>query len=253
MNKETLTHDIVYGIHPAHEVLRERPDRIHRVFFSNAAATGRTFSLLKQCRKNRLPYQLVPPGKLADLAGSTKHQGVVIQCSVKPYADIDAVLEQNATVAPLLLVPASVEDPRNLGALIRSAVAFGVTAVLVERKHSAHLNATVAKASAGMLEHMPVARPRSLEAALGKLRQKGYALVGALAGTEVQPREVDFTGPCAIIVGGEHRGIPPYLRSLCTHAVGISTARTVESLNVSVAASILLYECSCQRARAGRG
>jgi 23S rRNA (guanosine2251-2'-O)-methyltransferase len=239
--------DMIYGIHPCEEMLSRNPNRIHRVYFSQTRGDRKAFELLRRCRSRRIPYQVVPTRRLSELAGSAKHQGVVVHCSPKPYADFEELMRRFERSQPLFVLAASLEDPRNLGALIRSAVAFGASALLVERKHSVALNATVAKASAGMLEHMPVARPRSLEAALAGCREKGYSVVGALPGAAKRPHEIDFRRPTVLIVGGEHRGIPRYLRALCTDVVGIPTTARVGSLNVSVAASIVLYECARQR------
>jgi 23S rRNA (guanosine2251-2'-O)-methyltransferase len=240
--------EVIYGIHPAEEILRMRPQCIHRVFFSQSYGK-QLFPLLKECRKKRVPCQLIPPIKLSRLAGTEKHQGIVIQCSIKPFADIHELLENlvKAASPPLLVVPASIEDPHNLGACIRSAVAFDVSAILLERRHSVHLNAAVAKASAGMIEHIPIARPRNLEAVLDECRNSGFGIVGAVQNDGVGPQEIDFTRPTVLVVGGENRGIPPYLLSLCTQRVAIPTSSTVGSLNVSVACAILLYECSRQR------
>jgi 23S rRNA (guanosine2251-2'-O)-methyltransferase len=247
-NMSLQNSEIIYGIHPAEELFKTRPGSIHRVYFAKPEASD-LFNLMKQCRKDRIPYQIVPPNKLAELASSFNHQGVVVQCGLKEYEDSDALVarldSQNHT--PLLLVPASIEDPRNLGALIRSSVAFGVDAVLMERKHSVHPGATVSKASAGMLEHVSIARPRNLEGFLTERKEKGYCIVGAEAGSAKKPHEIDFKQPTILILGGEHRGIPPYLHQLCTDFVTIPTSATVPSLNVSAAASILLYECARQR------
>ncbi len=241
--------DIVFGIHPVEELLANRANHIHRVYFADKT-NSRTYEIIKHCRKERIPYQLVPASRLFELAGPAKHQGIVVLCSAKPYSDTEALFSDldRAAKPPLLLVAASVEDPRNLGAIIRSAVAFGVSGLLVERKHSAHLNAATAKASAGMIERIAIARPRSLEATLRERRDKGYQVVGAVAGAPKRPHEIDFLKPTILVLGGEHRGIPPYLHSLCTDFVGIPIASEVQSLNVSVAASIVLYECSRQRA-----
>jgi len=247
---QTFESDIIYGIHPVEELLRTRPESIHRLYFAQQTRSGELFALMKQCRKDRIPYQLVPAGKLTALAASTKHQGIVAQCGLKQFADAERILadlHESATPG-LLLIPASIEDPRNLGAIIRSAVAFGVSAVFMERKHCVHLGATVAKTSAGMLEHIAVARPRSLEAVLKECKKMGYQIIGALPGASLRPRDIDFTNPTVLVIGGEHRGIPPYLRALCTDFVSIPTASKVQSLNAAAAASILLYECGRQRA-----
>lgn len=241
--------NVIYGIHAVEELLSRRINQIERIFFDAERTKGNIFALLKQCKKNKLPYQCVPGKRLDQIAGTIKHQGVVALCTVKPFEDMDSILHriEGAASPPLLLVPASLEDPRNLGALIRTCVAFGVNAILLERKNTTPLGATVAKSSAGMLEHMPVVRPPNLEKVIKELAIKGFSVIGAVAEADKKPHQVDLSGPTVIITGGEHRGIPSYLKKLCTDFAGIPIVKKVQSLNVSVAASIMLYECIKQR------
>jgi 23S rRNA (guanosine2251-2'-O)-methyltransferase len=205
--------------------------------------------LLKTGRKKKIPCQCIPEQRLNQIAETTKHQGVVALCTMKSYDTMETLMQRIAVAKtpPLLLVPASMEDPRNLGAIIRTSVAFGVTALLVERKKTVPLTATVAKASAGMMEYISVIKPVSLEKEIKELKEKGFQVIGAQGGSDKKPSDVTFTKPTILISGGEHQGIPPYLSKLCDHFVGIPMVKRVESLNVSVATSILLYECAKQR------
>ena len=240
---------IIYGIHPVAELLATKLRQIDHLYFDKERQSSPLFDLIKLARKERLRYQLVPTQKLDYLCGSERHQGVVAVCSAKEFTGPEALLEMLSlkTTAPLLLVPASVEDPRNLGAIIRSAVAFGVDAVLLERKNTAPIGSTVAKASAGLLERMPLVKPKNLEGLIATLVLKGFLVVGAQTGGPEKPQEVDCTGPTVIVIGGEDRGIPPYLMKQCARLVGIPIAPDANSLNVSAAASVLLYECARQR------
>jgi 23S rRNA (guanosine2251-2'-O)-methyltransferase len=247
--KPELLEDSIYGIHAVEELLKQRIQDVERVYFTADITSSPLFNLLKLCRKERLAYQTVPANKLDMIAGTTKHQGVVAVCSAKSYTPIEELLDTLAAkqTAPLLYIPASIEDPRNLGSLIRTCVAFGVDAMLLERKNTTLLGSTVAKTSAGMLEHLPIVKPKNLEGLLNDLIGQGYSVVGAQEGGAATPEETDFTKPTIIISGGEHRDIPPYLGKLCTTIVGIPIQQTAQSLNVSVAGAILLYECDRQR------
>jgi 23S rRNA (guanosine2251-2'-O)-methyltransferase len=240
---------MVYGIHPVAELIATRVRQVDRLYFDNSRSSGPLFDLVKLARKERLPYQMVPVQKLDWLCGSTKHQGALAICSAKEYIDqntlLDLLLKKNTS--PLLFLPASVEDPRNLGAVIRTCVAFGVDAVLLERKNTAPVGATAAKAAAGALEHISLVKPKNLEGLVNDLALKGFTIVGAQQGALKKPTDVDFTLPTVIILGGEDRGIPPYLAKQCTITVGIPIATAAQSLNVSAAAAILLYECARQR------
>ncbi len=239
----------IYGIHAVEELLSQRSNEIDRIYFDSQNTKGGVFTLLKRCRKLKIPYQCVPSQKLLQIADTPKHQGVVALCAAKPYDDIAQVLRriEETDDPPILVVPASCEDPRNFGALIRTCAAFNVTALLLERKQTAPLNATVAKAAAGMLEHISIVKPSNLEKVITDFKLKGFSVIGAVAGSHKKPEEINFTTPVIIIIGGEHRGIPPYLKKLCTEFVSIPITETAGSLNVSVATSILIYECVKQR------
>jgi 23S rRNA (guanosine2251-2'-O)-methyltransferase len=240
---------IIYGIHPVAELIATGLRRIERLYFDKERSSGPLFEIVKAARKERLPYQMVPTRKLDQICGSIKHQGAVAFCSMIEYTETDVFLERIAQkpTPPLVVVPASVEDPRNLGALVRTCVAFGVDAVLLERKNTAPLGPTAAKASAGMIEHISLVKPKNLEGLVGRLTSKGLSVVGAIKGAEKRPQDINFSRPTVLVMGGENRGIPPYLAKLCTETTGIPISPAAASLNVSAAAAILLYECARQR------
>lgn len=240
--------NLIYGIHAVEELLNTRIQAVDHIYFEKEKKNQAIFNLMKLCRKERLAYNLVPENRLQQLSGTTKHQGVVAVCSVKEYCTIEQV-QQNLTDKnnPLILIPASVEDPGNLGTIIRSSVAFNVDALILERKNTAPLNAAVAKSSAGMVEHLCIARPKNLEGIISDFIQKGYSVVGADVDKGKKPSDLNLKGPLILILGGEHRGIPPYLSKLCTDFVSIPINKTAQSLNVSAATAVLLYECSRQR------
>ncbi len=238
----------IYGIHAVEELLATRRQDVEHVYFDKDKKSQALFNLLKICRKDRLSYNLVPEVKLNSLAGTTKHQGVVAFCSAKPYCtpeELQKIISGKKN--PVLVVAASIEDPGNLGAIIRSCVGFGIDALLLERKNTVPLNASVARSSAGMLEHICIAKPRNLEGLLGEYVQSGFSIIGAEMENGVQPTEANLTGPTVLVTGGEHRGIPPYLKKLCTGFVSIPMNPQAQSLNASVAAAVIMYECMRQR------
>jgi 23S rRNA (guanosine2251-2'-O)-methyltransferase len=241
--------NFVYGIHAVEELLNTRLTSVDHIYFSMDKKSAELFALIKLARKERLSYNLVPEIRIEQLSHTTKHQGVVAFCSVKSYCsseDLKAKLfaKQNS----LVLLPASVEDPGNLGAMIRSSVAFNVDAMILERKNTAPLNASVAKSAVGMLEHLTIARPKNIEALLEEFRAQNYSIIGADASKGIPPDQINMTGPTILVLGGEHRGIPPYLVKACTAFASIPIMPVASSLNVSAAAAILLYECTRQRA-----
>ncbi|MBN1131393.1 MAG: RNA methyltransferase [Chitinispirillaceae bacterium] len=238
----------VYGIHAVEELLSKRLETVDHIYFDKTKRNPLLFRLIKTCRKERLAYNLVPPLKIARLAGTDNNQGVAALCSVRPYCSPEALDAKLAKVStPLLVLAASIEDPQNLGALIRSCVAFGVDALLLERKNTAPLSSSVAKASAGMVEHCTIVRPKNLEGIVREYVKSGFTVVGARAAKGVPPVQIDFVGPVVIVLGGEHRGIPPYLEKLCTCFVSIPMDNRVNSLNVAAAGAVIMYECMRQR------
>jgi 23S rRNA (guanosine2251-2'-O)-methyltransferase len=239
----------VYGIHPVEELLSARRRDVERVYFEQDRRSQPLFELLKICRRERMAYSFVPEAKLDALAGTRKHQGVAAFCCARPYDGaeaIDGIILAKA--APLFLVAASIEDPGNLGAIIRSCVCLGADALLLERKNTVPLNASTAKSSAGMLERLKIVKPRNLEGLIkGLADDKNFSVIGAEAQGGFNPSGVDFKKPTVLITGGEHRGIPPYLQRLCAATVTIPMAPEGQSLNASVAVAVLLYEVARQR------
>jgi 23S rRNA (guanosine2251-2'-O)-methyltransferase len=246
---DTPTRDIpVYGIHPVEELLAARRQDIEHIYFDKDKKSAALFELIRTCRKERLSYNMVPEIKLNSLTGNAKHEGVVAFCSVRPYnnaQDLDKIIQEKP--APLFVVAASIEDPMNLGAIIRSCVCLGADALLLERKNTVPLNATVSRCSAGMIEKLCIVKPRNLEGTIGEYIEKGFSVIGAAMENGISPVENDFTRPTVLITGGEHRGIPPYLQKLCTQNVSIPMSPGAHSLNASVSAALLLYECMRQR------
>ncbi len=238
----------IYGIHAVEELLKSRKQDIEHVYFDKDKKNADLFNLIKLCRKERLNYNLVPEIKLNNLSASSKHQGVVAFCSIKHYCSSQELEEIIASKeAPLLLVAASIEDPGNLGAIIRSAVAFGVDALLLERKNTVALNASVARSSAGMVEHLPICKPRNLEGLLNDLGERKFTIAGANMHKGDTPESVNLSGPLVLICGGESRAIPPYLDRLCTTYLKIPMSPAAQSLNASAASAVLMYESMRQR------
>jgi 23S rRNA (guanosine2251-2'-O)-methyltransferase len=239
---------LVYGIHAVETLLGTRLEAIDHIYIDKDKRSAPLFNLMKICRKERLAYNLVPLIRLDQIAGNGNHQGIVAVCNVKPYCtpqELQLKIRDNST--PLLVLAASIEDPQNLGALIRSCVAFNVDALLLERKNTAPLSPAVAKASAGTVEHLTILRPKNLEGIVREYISSGFGLIGTHAGKGDPLSSIDLRGPSIILLGGEHRGIPPYLEKLCTRFARIAIDLRAQSLNVSATGAVVLYECSRQR------
>ncbi|MDR0304421.1 MAG: 23S rRNA (guanosine(2251)-2'-O)-methyltransferase RlmB [Chitinispirillales bacterium] len=240
--------NIIYGIYAVEELVNKNRQSIDKIYFNDKNKTGKLFELLKTVKKEKISYACIPENKLGKMSNNFPHQGVVAFRTIRPYDDEKKLWEIIENVQnPLFILPAAIEDPGNLGAVIRSACAFGVSAILFERKGVVPLNGTVAKTSAGTIENAVLIKPDNLESLVKKMKECGIQIIGADGRGETSPSEVNFKNPVLIITGGEHDGIPAYLSKLCDKIIAIPMVKEVESLNVSVAMGILLYEAARQR------
>jgi 23S rRNA (guanosine2251-2'-O)-methyltransferase len=172
------------------------------------------------------------------------HQGIVAVTGEAAYADFEVLFSMGA---PLIVVLDGVEDPHNLGAVIRTAEACGASGIVVPERHSAPLSATVVKASAGALAHLPVVRVTNLVHALREFKDRGVWVVGVDPGGQKDWTGFDYSGPVALVLGGEHRGLRRLVRQHCDALVKLPMLGRVASLNISVAAGVVLYEVLRQR------
>lgn len=244
-NKEQL---MIFGVHAVEELVKQNAGNIDKIYFTDKEKRGGLFELLKTVKKLKLNYANIPENKLSKMCDFRRHQGVVAFKTIRPYDEeskLWSLIEENRD--QLFLLPSGLEDPGNFGAIIRSAAAFNVSAIILERKGTVALNGTVAKTSAGMVEQMTLIKSKNLLELIDQLKEKGFRFIGADGYSETPLEKADFSGPTVVITGGEHRGIPPYLRKVCDQLVSIPMKEGVESLNVSVAAGVMLYEAMRQR------
>jgi len=219
--REAKGHDVVYGRRPVDEARRGRR-RVHRVWTSAD----------------------LPASELTRLAGSPDHQGVVAEVDAYPYADPEALLRSPAA---LVVALDQVTDPHNLGAVCRSAEAVGASGLVIPERRSAAVTAAVAKASAGAVEHLAVARVPNLADWLGRAKESGAWSYGAEANAATPYTRADLTGKVVIVLGSEGKGLRKRVASACDVLVAIPASGRIGSLNVSAAAAVLLFEAARQR------
>jgi 23S rRNA (guanosine2251-2'-O)-methyltransferase len=235
----------LYGINPALEALRARPQEIDHLYYAdgslNPNVAGEIFS---RARDANIRTEAVPRERLASMAEGGVHQGIVIELREYQYAELDKLLESKGP--GLVVVLDGLQDPQNVGAIIRSAHALGASGVVLAKDRAAAITGTVVKASAGATEHTPIARVVNLSRALEELKAKGYWTVAAdPEGTPLHETKLD--GPLAIVIGAEGEGVRPGVLSHCDFRVRIPMSGQVASLNASVSAGIVLYEIARQR------
>jgi 23S rRNA (guanosine2251-2'-O)-methyltransferase len=237
-----MTRDQVYGRRAVREALRADNREVLELWATERAVSSEGW--LRE--QGGVRVQTKPERELSDAAGTRDHQGVLAWCEPYRYADAHELAEHER---PLLVCLDQVSDPRNLGAVCRSAEGAGATGVVVPSHGSARVTAAVCKASAGAVEHLPVAVVTNLARYLSEVK-RGDLWVLAAEGDAATPMwRADLSAGLALVFGAEGKGLRPLVRRACDDAVAIPLAGEIESLNVSVAAALLLYEARRQRER----
>jgi 23S rRNA (guanosine2251-2'-O)-methyltransferase len=228
---------LTVGIHPVREALRAgRP--LDRVLIAKGAASPRIQEIIELCRTNSVPVRFESRELLDRASKGVTHQGVLAFGAAHNYVELKDVIEG----AKLIVVLDGVEDPHNLGAILRTAHAAGANAVVVPERRAAPLTETVSRAAAGALEYLPVVRITNVSQTLEQLKENGFWIYGLdERGTEMYDR-VEYAFPTAIVLGGEGKGLHQGVQKHCDVLVRIPMAGAVSSLNVSVAAGVVLFE-----------
>ena len=240
--------DRIFGIHAVRELVDADPGRIRSLKVVAGRRAPELSTIVTQARNASIRVDAVERSALNRLAGGSSHQGILAECHEVRPASEDAFEERFATLSqPLLLALDHIEDPRNLGACLRSAEAAGVDAVLVPRRRSAPLSGVAAKAASGAMEHLFIVEVANMARRLEWLRERGVWVVGGDAEGDLAYTDVPFEGAIAIVVGSEGKGLRRLTRERCDFLARIPLAGKVASLNVSVATSILLFEAIRQR------
>lgn len=234
---------ILYGYHPVREALRHRPHEVARVLVS-ASRTGRRREEIEElCQRHRIPFEIVPERALSERAGPA-HNGMAAEIRVSaPSAG--AVLSPSADSGLVVLLE-DVQDPRNLGAVLRVCEGAGVGRVLIRDRGSAPVSPTVVKTSAGAAEWLEIERIPNTAQALQRLKDEGFWVYGTDA-EGVPPWTLDLTGKVVLCLGGEEKGLRARTRQLCDHMIGLPMRGRVGSLNIATAAAAVLYDAVRQR------
>ena len=254
-NSEPLKTDSKYalcGVNPVTEALCAGRRKIEELLIAEGASHKRVRELVELAHAQKIPVRRVPRIALDREVGGSNHQGVIARVAAARYADADDLLDSigalvGTGVTPLVVVLDGVEDPRNLGAILRTAECAGAHGVFVPERRAVGLTDTVAKAAAGALEHVPVARAGNLARLIEQLKERNVWCVGATADAETAYTDWDWKQPTTIVLGGEGAGLHRLVRERCDALVRIPLLGHGESLNVSVAAGVILFEALRQR------
>jgi 23S rRNA (guanosine2251-2'-O)-methyltransferase len=236
------------GIHAVREALEaDRP--LDSLIVARGTHGNRIEELVRLARQHGIPVRFEERIQVDRAAGTREHQGVVALVAASPSASFEDLLKsRDPHSAPgLLVLLDGVEDPQNLGAIVRTSLAAGAQGVVIPERRAAGLSDTVSRASAGALAHLPVARVKNLSRAMEEMKEAGYWLVGLDERAEKLHTEVDLKLPVGIVLGGEGKGLHALTRERCDFLVSIPTTGPVRALNVSVAAGVVLFEVVRQR------
>ena len=227
---------VIYGLRPLNEYLRTQPETIETI---HALRSQRTESIIQYARQLRIPIQYQSTAFLDALAHEGNHQGIAAQMRPFRYAALTELIQRPVDC---ILVLDEIVDPRNLGALLRTAESAKVGGVILTKRRSAQLSASVEKAAAGATAYLPICRVGNLQHALMALKQANFWLVGLNPQASSTVYDLDMHGKVALVLGGEGKGIRPLVQDTCDYLVSIPMEGQLSSLNVSVAGAIVLYE-----------
>ena len=241
--------NFIYGINAVSEALKSQGRAFQWVGVAKERHDLRLQHVVKDCRKIGIAVRFLPRQELDRMAGNGAHQGVVAVTSAKQYNDLDDVVAVKRGQYSLIVVLDGVEDPHNLGAVLRTADAAGADGVVIPECRAAGVTAIVAKSSAGASEHLPIARVNNIARTLEELKSRNLWIVGLDERAQQTYDALDYNMDCAIVLGAEGKGVHELVRRKCDFLVSIPMLGKVPSLNVSVAAAVVLYEIVRQRRR----
>src|SRR6267378_3142969 len=239
MKKRAVGSGLLYGVNPLLEALRAGDRAPAEILVAESARDERLRELIELARSRNISVKRVPRAVLDRAVGSTHHQGVMAHVAATQYVDAEELLSSIAShvgreTEPLVLVLDGIEDPRNLGAILRTAECAGVDGVFIPERRAAGLTDAVAKASAGAIEHVPVSRVTNLSRLIEQLKERNVWVVGAVGDATMNYTDWDWTRPSAVVLGGEGSGLHRLVRENCDVLVRIPLRGKIQSLNVSV-------------------
>ncbi|MBV9480203.1 MAG: 23S rRNA (guanosine(2251)-2'-O)-methyltransferase RlmB [Acidobacteria bacterium] len=242
---------LIYGINSVSEALKTRGRAFEFVSIAKERHDLRLQRLIEECRRMGLPVRFMARAELDRLAGNVAHQGVVAVTSAKQYSDIDDVIAAKRGTYSLVVILDGLEDPHNLGAIIRTSDAAAADGLIIPERRAAGVSGTVTKVSSGATAHVPIARVSNVARTLQDLKTRNFWIVGLDERAPETYDSVDFNMNCALVLGSEGKGLHELVKRHCDFLVSIPMLGKVSSLNVSVAAGVVLYEILRQRRTKG--
>ncbi|MEB8700728.1 23S rRNA (guanosine(2251)-2'-O)-methyltransferase RlmB [Bacillus cereus] len=247
-----MTSEYIIGRNPVIEALRSGRD-INKIWIAEGAAKGQVQIVLALAKENKIILQHAPKKKLDQLVEGN-HQGVIAQVAAYQYAELEDLFKvaEKRNEDPFFLMLDEIEDPHNLGSIMRTADATGAHGIIIPKRRAVGLTASVAKASTGAIEYIPVARVTNLSRTIDELKERGLWIAGTDAKGKTDYRNLDGTMPIGLVIGSEGKGMSRIIGEKCDFLITLPMVGKVTSLNASVAASLLMYEVYRKRHEIGK-
>jgi 23S rRNA (guanosine2251-2'-O)-methyltransferase len=239
--------EVIFGIHAVEQALASRGRAFEYVAVASGRGDARLNNIAQLCRAAGIPVRTMPRDQITRLARTAGHQGVAAVTAEKQYSDVEDLLRRKRGVHAFLVALDGVEDPHNLGAIIRTAEGAGADGIIIPERRAAGITATVVKASAGASEYLPVAKVTNMSRTVDELKQRNIWTVGLDERASQSYDQLDYKMDCALLLGAEGHGLHEQIRKKCDFLVRIPMLGKVPSLNVSVAGAIVMYELARQR------
>ncbi|MBT5470664.1 MAG: 23S rRNA (guanosine(2251)-2'-O)-methyltransferase RlmB [Nitrospina sp.] len=239
----------IFGLNPVFEALKARKRRCYKLIIEQGKSQPRLNLLIELARESKVPIETIHKTAFQKKYRAHNHQGVVGVFAVIPTLELKELIEQafQKTRLPILVALDSVQDPQNLGAIIRSAETLGIQGMVLPKNRSSPLNETVAKCSSGAIEHLPISWVTNLTRGIEELKEAGFWIAGVLPDGDTQCHQFKFDTPMVLVIGGEEKGIRPLLKKSCDVTLKIPMEGALGSLNASAAAAVLFYETLRQK------
>ena len=239
----------IFGFHSIESILLDNPELVIKVLIQNGRKDKRIIDLINNLDSQKISYSSTDRANLDKISKGEIHQGVISEIILPPILNEDSFFNSIASFdqKPIVLILDSVQDPRNLGACLRSANAAGVSHVVINKDGSAPINSLVHRTSAGALNSLQIFHVTNLSRTIKQIKKRDIWVVGLDGSTQTSLFDINFTGSIAIVVGSEGKGIRPLIKKNCDQVVSIPMSGNVESLNVSVATAVTLFEIRRQR------
>ena len=244
-----FNNSIVYGLNPVFEALKARKRRCYKLIIEHGKTQVRLKLLIELAHKNKVPIETIPKTDFRKKYFNHNHQGVVGVFAIIQTLELEELIELafKKSRLPILVAVDSIQDPQNLGAIIRSAETLGIQGMILPKNRTSTLNETVAKCSSGAIEHLPISGTTNLVRGMEKLKEAGFWITGIIPDGDTPCHKYKFDAPTVLIIGGEQKGIRPLLKKSCDTTLNIPMEGSLGSLNASAAAAVIFYETLRQK------